>query len=76
MPKTRYIETYHYPANLPASEKTVANAKANGWIERVAYQVSDEELEREAKVLAEQETLVELAAEKKTKILKRLKEGK
>ena len=48
MPETRYHEEYNYPKDLPAVEKTVGNAEKHGWINRIPYEVSDEELAREA----------------------------
>ena len=43
MPEIRYIETFEYPEDLPADQKTPDRAK----ITRTSYIVSDEELAEE-----------------------------
>lgn len=47
MPEIRYQTEMNYPPGIPADEKTAANAKANGWITYIPYEVSDEELAQE-----------------------------
>lgn len=64
MPETRYITEYNYPLDIPASEKTVAKAEANGWIIQIPYEVSDKELEAELEEMAKKEVLQELTARK------------
>jgi len=57
MPETKYIEEYTYPDGLTAAEKTPANAIIN----KIPYEVSDEQLEQEAaeKAIAELSALAD-----------------
>lgn len=68
MPKTRNRTIYHYPKDTPAVEKTVANAEANDWVERIPYEVSDEELDAELEDQAREEVMAELIRKKKKEI--------
>ncbi len=58
MSEIRYDTVYDYPKDISASEKTVANAIANGWIKYESFEVSDEELQAEA----DERTIGELSA--------------
>jgi len=64
MPETRYNTEYHYPKDLPASKRTVANAKKNGLIVKIPYEVSDEELDAELEERAREEAIKEITREK------------
>ena len=54
MPETRYNEEYTYPDGLTPEEKIPANATIN----KIPYEVSDEQLDIEAA----EKTIAELAA--------------
>jgi hypothetical protein len=55
-PELRYIETYEYPRDLPPEKRTPDKAK----ITRTAYEVSDEQLAQEKRVLREAHILDEI----------------
>jgi len=60
MTMTRYITVTSYPKGLPPAEKV----RANRIVEHIPYEVSDEQLEMEAREIVREEVLEELVAEK------------
>jgi len=68
MPETRFTEEYYYPQDIPASEKTVENARTRGWVKQIPYEVSDGQIEAEIEVEAREVAIKKLADKEKAAI--------